>query len=207
MSFDEVRFPEDIAFGMQGGAEYSTDIIELFSGYEQRNSNWAQPRMRYTTTHPVKTQAQMNTLIAFFRARKGKANGFRFRDWSDYTAIAQSIGTGNNTNHAFQLQKSYVSGSTTSIRTTKKIVASGSQITTVPKIYLNSVLKTETTDYTLDYTTGIVTFVTAPGTGVAITADFEFDVPVRFDTDTMTIRQEYGQEFYWENIALIEVRV
>ena len=205
--FDEVRFPENIDYGLTGGPEYSTDVIELFSGFEQRNQNWALGRSRYTTSHPIKDAADIATLIAFFRARKGKARGFRFRDWSDYIAINQPIGTGDNTATIFQLTKSYTSGSVTEIRTCIKIVASGAQVTTVPKIYLSSILKTETVDYTLDYTTGLVTFASAPGTGVAITADFEFDVPVRFDTDTMQIRHEYGHEFYWENIALIELKL
>ena len=94
MSFDEVRFPENIDFGFTGGPEYNTDIIELFSGFEQRNQNWQTPRMKFNATHAIKSGTQIATLIAFFRARKGRANGFRFRDWIDYSVTGQIIGTG-----------------------------------------------------------------------------------------------------------------
>ncbi len=207
MSFDETRFPENIVFGLTGGPSYSTDVLELYSGFEQRNQNWPTPRMHFNATHDVKSAAEMSTLINFFRNRKGKANGFRFRDWSDYKAIAQNIGTGTGSLTNFQLRKAYTNNSTTEYRICTKIVASGSQVALVPAVYVNGVLKTPTTDYTLNYNTGVVTFVTAPGNGLAVTADFEFDVPVRFDTDAMTITHNYGHEFSWSNISLIEVRI
>lgn len=206
MAFDEVRFPENIDFGFEGGPEYSTDVLELFSGYEQRNQNWSLPRRRYVANHAIKTQAEASALIAFFMARKGKARGFRFRDWMDYSAINQNIGTGDGEATTFQLRKAYISG-TTEYRACKKIVASGSEVGTVPKVYLESVLQAEGSDYTLDYNTGIITFADAPEEDVAITADFEFDVPVRFDTDAMKTRYEYGKEFYWDNISLVEIKL
>lgn len=111
MAFVEVRFPTDIAYGSAGGPEYSTDIVITQSGYEQRNVNWSQARARYNVAHGVKTQEQLDTLIAFFRARKGRADGFRFKDWTDYQATAQRIGTGDGAMTAFQLKKNYSSGS------------------------------------------------------------------------------------------------
>jgi uncharacterized protein (TIGR02217 family) len=42
-------------------------------------------------------------------------------------------------------------------------------------------------------TTGIVTFTAGnfPTTGQAVTAGFEFDVPVRFDTDELDVNLDY----------------
>jgi len=79
MAFIEVRFPTDIAYGSVGGPQYFTDIVITQSGYEQRNANWSQARVQYNVAHGVKTQSQLDTLIAFFRARKGRADGFRLR--------------------------------------------------------------------------------------------------------------------------------
>ena len=176
MAFIEVRFPTDIAFGSAGGPEYSTDIVITQSGYEQRNANWSQARARYNVAQGVKTQAQLDALIAFFRTRKGRADGFRFKDWTDFQATAQAIGTGNGATTVFQLKKSYLSGSVTETRTITKPVAGS------VSIYLDGVLQNGA-DYTVNTTNGQITFDSAPENDVEVTADFQFDVPVRFDTD------------------------
>ena len=71
-SFHEVQFPCDISYGSSGGPEFSTDVVITHSGYEQRNINWSEARARYNVTHGVKTQSQLDVLIAFFRARCGR---------------------------------------------------------------------------------------------------------------------------------------
>ncbi len=198
MAFVETRFPIDISFGSSGGPEYSTAVVELASGYEQRNVNWAEARARYNVAHGVKTQAQLDTLIAFFRARKGRAHGFRFKDWTDFSATSQLIGTGNGTLTQFQLMKHYVS-SVVETRTIKKIVSG------TAKIYVNGTL--QSSGVTVDNNTGLVTFATAPANGTSITADFDFDVPVRFDTDRLSASMEEYGVTSWLDIPLVEVRV
>ena len=200
MAFIEVRFPTDIAYGAVGGPEYSTDIVITQSGFEQRNANWSQARGSYNVAHGVKTQAQLNTLIAFFRARKGRADGFRFKDWTDYQITAQAIGTGDGSTKTFQLVKTYVSGTTSETRLITKPVAG------TVNIYLGGVLQSGGA-YTLDTTSGQVTFTTAPGSGVAITADFQFDIPVRFDTDRLAATLDSYGSYSWHDIPLIEIRV
>lgn len=198
MAFEEVRFPTDISYGSSGGPEYSTDIVEIASGYEQRNANWQQARARYNVAHGVKTKAQLDALIAFFRARKGRANGFRFKDWSDYSATSSAIGTGDGSTTQFQLTKSYVSGSVTEKRTIKKPVSG------TVTIYVDTV--EQTSGVSVDTTTGVCTFSSAPTSSAVITADFEFDVPVRFNTDRLSASlDEYGSHS-WNDIPLIEIR-
>ncbi|MEQ1790314.1 MAG: DUF2460 domain-containing protein [Rickettsiales bacterium] len=200
MAFVEIAFPSDIAYGSSGGPEYSTDIVITHGGYEQRNINWSQARAKYNVAHGVKTQSQLDALIAFFRSRKGRADGFRFKDWSDYKAVAQVIGTGNGTNKIFQLVKTYSSGSVTETRTITKPVAS------TLAVYINAVLQAGAS-YTLDSTTGKITFVTSPVGAAVITADFEFDVPVRFDTDRLSATLDSYGVNSWSDIPLVEVRV
>lgn len=199
MAFIETRFPADISYGSAGGPEYSTDIVITQGGYEQRNINWGASRARYNAAYGVRTQAQLDALIAFFRARKGRADGFRFKDWTDYRVSGGAIGTGDGSTTQFQLVKLYTSGAVTETRAIKKPV-SGSIA-----IYKNAVL--QTTGYSVSTITGMVTFSSAPSAGVAITADFEFDVPVRFDTDRLSASLEsYGISSV-KDIPLVEVRV
>lgn len=199
MAFVETRFPVDIAYGSSGGPEYSTDIVETIAGYEQRNINWAQARARYNVAHGVKTQNQLDALIAFFRTRKGRAEGFRFKDWADYKSIASLLGVGNGSQTHFQLVKLYSSGSVTESREITKPVSG------TVSIYLDNLL--QLSGYGVDYTQGIITFTSAPATGVQVTADFEFDVPVRFDTDRLSASLDQYGIHSWNQIPLVEIRV
>lgn len=89
--FHDVRFPDAVARGATGGPEFSTDIIAVASGFEQRNVNWSAARARYDISTGIRTREQMAEVIAFFRARKGRAYGFRFRDWNDFDATGQPL--------------------------------------------------------------------------------------------------------------------
>jgi uncharacterized protein (TIGR02217 family) len=93
--FHEVRFPDNIAYGATGGPEFATTVVVTGAGYEQRNVDWAEARSRWDVASGLKNQAQLDELIAFFRARKGKAYGFRFKDWADYKAVGRLLGTGD----------------------------------------------------------------------------------------------------------------
>lgn len=199
MAFHEVRFPDDIAYGASGGPEFATTIVTMASGFEQRNINWQAARGRWDVASGLKKQAQLDTLLAFFRGRKGRAHGFRFKDWSDFRATGQLIGTGDGTNKTFQLVKNYASGAGSESRIIKKPVSG------TTKIYLNGVQLTS--GWSISSSTGIVTINTAPSNGVPVTADFEFDVPVRFDTDRMAVTIEFFNLHQWSGIPIVEIRV
>jgi len=197
MSFTEVRFPENISYGSTGGPEFSTDIVVTHNGCEQRNINWSNARTRYNISYGVRSNEQLLELITFFRARRGKAVGFRFKDWSDFTATNQEIGVGDSTQTTFQLIKTYVNGTDNHIRMIKKPVYD------TVEIYLNDQKNSE---YSVDYSTGKITFIKPPTKDAIITASFEFDVPVRFDTDYLSASiDNYGSNSC-NNIPLVEVR-
>jgi uncharacterized protein (TIGR02217 family) len=199
MAFHEIRFPDDIAYGASGGPEFATTIVTMASGFEQRNINWQAARGRWDVASGLKKQAQLDTLLAFFRGRKGRAHGFRFKDWSDFRATGQLIGTGDGTNKTFQLVKNYSSGAGSESRIIKKPVSG------TTKIYLNGVQLTS--GWSISSSTGLVTINTAPSNGVPVTADFEFDVPVRFDTDRMAVTIEFFNLHQWSGIPIVEIRV
>lgn len=176
MSFIETpRFPDDIAYGAQGGPMYSTDVVATASGYEKRNQNWSAARLKFDVGY-TRTQAQLDTLVAFFHAMKGRAHAFRFKDHSDYAATTSNgrLGTaavGDGTPGPFQLVKRYTSGSTTTDRDIAKPV-SGTVL-----IYKGGVLQTVTTHYTIDHTTGLVTWVALDSeaiTGHTVGASHQF---------------------------------
>jgi len=198
-TFHEIQFPPKIAYGAAGGAEFNTTIVTTLAGYEQRNVNWLKARGRWDVSTGIKSQVDIAAVIAFFRARFGKAYGFRFKDWTDYQGINENLGTGNGSNKIFQLARTYVSGSYAYQRDIKKPVAG------TVNVYLNSIL--QSSGYTLDTTTGLITFTTAPANTVLVNADFQFDVPVRFDTDALSVRADGPGIFVWDSIPIVELRI
>jgi uncharacterized protein (TIGR02217 family) len=155
-------------------------------------------RGRRDVASELKKQAQIDELIAFFRARRGKAYGFRFKGWTDYKATGQLLGTGDDAQTQFQLVKLYPSGSVIAVRTIAKPVSG------TVKVYLDGM--EQLAGWSVDTTTGLVTFGAAPALGVEVTADFEFDVPVRFDTDHMAVTIETYQLHTRQQIPIVELR-
>jgi uncharacterized protein (TIGR02217 family) len=196
-NFIESRFPEDISFGSSGGPLYSTDVITMVSGHEQRNINWSEARMRFNVAPAIKTEAQLNDLLAFFRNCKGRAIGFRFKDWSDYKAKNQLIAISDGRETKFQLFKTYEAGSTR----TKRIITKPAPGKVI--VSLNNALHH---NFEIDYTTGQINFKTPPAEKVEIIASFEFDVPVRFDTDQLSTSLQAYQLHMCSDIPLIEIK-
>ncbi|PUB13124.1 DUF2460 domain-containing protein [Yoonia sediminilitoris] len=210
MAFHEVRFPASLSFGSVGGPQRRTDIVTLASGYEERNTPWAHARRRYDAGFGLRSLDDVEALISFFEARQGQLIGFRWKDWSDYksslpsqaiSATDQLIGVGDEVNAAFQLTKSYRSGETTYVRPITKPVA-GTVILTVggdPVV--------EGVDYALDIETGALAFSHPPDDSAEIRAGYEFDVPVRFDTDSILTSISNFQAGEAPNVPIVEIRV
>ena len=207
MAFHEVRFPDNISRGARGGPERRTQIVELASGDEERNASWANSRRRYDAAYGIRRADDLAAVVAFFEARNGRLYGFRWKDWGDYKSCLpsgmpapadQGIGSGDGVITEFQLVKAYISGAQTWTRTVTKPVAS----TVV--VALDGVA--QATGWSVDTTTGRVTFTIAPTPGITITAGFEFDVPVRFDTDMLDVTHDIERLGSITSIPLIEVR-
>jgi len=207
MAFHELRFPDIISRGARGGPERRTQIVELASGDEERNASWANSRRRYDAAYGIRRADDLAAVVAFFEARNGRLYGFRWKDWADYksclpsqtpAATDQTIGTGDGTKTAFQLVKTYTSGSQSWTRTITKPVAG------TVKVAIDGT--EQSSGWSVDTTSGIVSFTTAPATGATITAGFEFDVPVRFDTDTLDVTLDIERLGSITSIPLIEVR-
>jgi uncharacterized protein (TIGR02217 family) len=211
-SFHEIRFPAAISFGATGGPERRTDIVVLGSGHEERNQRWADSRRRYDAGYGLKSLGDLEAAIAFFEERRGRLHGFRWKDHADFkscgvsgtpAATDQAIGTGDGAAAAFQLAKSYGLSFAPWTRDIKKPVA-GTVLVAV-----DGVPQTEGADFTIDAATGIVSFEpgAVPGPGAGVTAGFEFDVPVRFDTDRLEISLDGFRHGSIPSIPIVEIRV
>lgn len=208
MAFDNVRFPVSISLGSSGGPTRRTEIVVTGSGSEERNSRWADSRRVYNAGYGVKNLDDLHTVIGFFEERRGRLHGFRWKDHRDFkscspvatvTPLDQVVGTGNGTNAAFQLVKKYGTGLRDYVRTITKPVSG------TVRMAVNGV---ETSNFSVNTTTGVVTFTAGsiPAAGATVTAGFEFDVPVRFDTDELRINLAALDAGEIPDIPIVEIR-
>lgn len=192
MAFLETpRFPVDIKYGSMGGPVNSTDIVVTGGGVEYRNANWSEPLNRYNAKYSIKLRSTALAVYELFLASKGRFGGFRYKDFWDFSSSGngvdtpartdQTIGTGDGAETDFQLIKTYTTGIGIQVRNIKKPVVSAGVL-----IDVDGIGRTEGVDYTVDYITGIVSFTVAPSDSLVIKAGYEFDVPVRFDTDDLS---------------------
>jgi len=204
--FHEIRFPTAIALGATGGPERRTRIVTLTSGFEERNTPWAHSRRRFEAGYGVKTLDDLHDVVAFFEARRGRLHGFRWKDAADYkscapgetpTATDQPLGTGDGETTKFLLSKTYTSGGETYTREIRKPIE-GTVVTATDGT---------PTPTTIDVETGEIAFSTPPSAGAILTAGFEFDTPVRFDTDRLDINLAGFEAGEIPSIPVIEIRV
>lgn len=111
----------------------------------------------------------------------------------------QVIGTGDGTTTEFQLTKTYGSIYAPYSRDIKKPV-SGTVL-----IGVNG--SEVTSGWSVNLTNGAITFAVAPTPGHEITAGFEFDVPVRFDTDYLEIDLSSFSAGNIPDIPIVEIRL
>jgi uncharacterized protein (TIGR02217 family) len=197
---------------IRGGPEASTAVVtNPFSGVSQRNVNRLDRIRRYNLDTAYLTQQQLNDLREFWECRDAIARAFLMRDMTDFWASrdgspAQPIntpmlfGTGDGAEVNFGLYKTYSSGGVTRTRRIIKPVSG------TVSIYKDGVLQTLTTHYTIDHTTGIVTFVSAPGNTLALTWTGRFYVPVRFESDVFNAEMvDALTSLSYQGMQLLEV--
>lgn len=196
------RLTEDIEVQAKARPRYSTEIITTDGGWEVRNSRWSYPlhRFEFNLSPNARDAVDFVAFRDLFYAAGGAHETFLFRHWADYFGDDELIGTGNGAETEFQLVRNYTRGIT---NRTRKITRP-EQGTVI--IRVDGVVRTEGVHYTVDYDTGLVTFGVAPLLNQIIRADFEFDVPVRFEDDEVEfvgLTDELEQPV---DIVLIEVK-
>jgi len=205
MAFDDVRFPIEIGLGAVSGPQHNTLVATAANGREVRIEAWSMPLLRFDVSSGVKTRSQYEEIIRFHRARGGRARAFRFRDWADYQLPRTQIGTTNGTQATFQIVKYYASGPVTRTRNITKPVSG------TVRCWIGGVERTlgaGATQFTVNLTTGVITIgaTLAATVGQPVEVSCEFDVPVRFEADTMALRLDLADIGEWPSIPLVEVR-
>ena len=183
MAFDDVRLPEDIERGARGGPEFNTSVYPLSSGFEERNQNWQYALYKWDIGYDIRTVEEYQEVVAFFLARRGRARGFRFKDWSDYIAEDEPLVTVDSVTY---LAKSY--GTTNPYTRLIQKPVSG--------------MITLSGSGSVDANTGIVT-----GASGGDTWSGEFDIPVRFDTDELVMTIDTVEIGAIPNIPVREIRL
>lgn len=208
VAFHETQFPARISYGAKGGPRRLTQVVSLKSGYEERNQSWQHSRRKYDAGLGLRSMADLHDVLDFWEARRGQLYGFRWKDWADYKSSPgrspvantdQILGAGDGTNKIFQLVKRYTDAGFEYVRPIRKPVV-GTVV-----VAKNGVAAP--TGWTLDSTTGLITFTTAPAAGVVVTAGYEFDVPVRFEKDELDISVDAFEAGSIPSVNVIEIRV
>lgn len=203
LPFDDVDFP--IAIGAEASVmpSFSTNVVTSASGHEYRNANWNQARLRFDAGPGVRGEAELGELISFFRARRGAAVAFRFRDPFDHSsngmtgtpgAADQPLGEGDGSKASFDLVKHYGGGEQR--RITRPLAGS-------VRVSVNGA--EQVSGWTLD-ALGVVRFDEAPASGAVVAAGYLFDVPVRFAEDRLEVNRATFLAGEAPSVPLIEVR-
>ena len=201
--FDDVLFPIEIGQEATVAPNYSTNVVTSASGFEARNANWAQARMRFDAGPGVRGDAELQSLLSFFRARRGPAVAFRFRDPYDNSSGGmtdtpgpsdQQLGSGDGASDTFELAKTYGTGEqrriTRPVAGTVRVAVNGVELMT---------------GWTLN-DKGVISFDEPPAAGASVTAGFLFDTPVRFADDRIEINRATFLAGEAPSVPLIEVR-
>lgn len=227
--FHEVRFPEFISVGAVVGPRWKTSIVEYATGKEQRNQEHENSRIEADVSQAIQEIAEYDTILGFFRARRGKLHGFRFKDWTDYLLFQEPTNpaTGDGFITQFQIIKTYETASepptSGSIRPQVRDIiklrgGTGDPIVTpdTPGVVVRNNGSSVTVIFTgspsnsevlVDVNTGFLTFGLAPSDTNTVDFTGEFDVPMRFDVDRLPTTIEDFNAISVNGLPLIELNL
>ncbi len=211
-SFHDTRFPVAISFGATGGPERRNEIVSLTSGREKRNARFSQSRHRYDAGTGVRSLADLHDVLVFFEARRGSLHGFRFRDPFDMKSCRpeeavsptdQSLGTGDGERGRFALVKTYGEGEEAYQRLISR------PLTESLRVAVDGGELFAPGDFSFDEATGEIVFTPGaiPAAEAQVTAGYEFDVPVRFDAERLSISLSGFKAGQIPSIPMVEVRL
>ena len=177
---------------------WSTVVKTSVSGREYRSANFSYPMWQYKCAFEVlRARAalqEMQSLAGFYNARQGAFDTFLFNDPDDNTVTLQALGTGNAVTTQFQLVRSF-GGNVEPVWDTNSS----------PLIYVNGILKTFGTDYTIGLT-GLITFTVAPGAGLAVAWTGTYYWRCRFLKDNLSFQQFMRQLWTLRSLEFITVK-
>lgn len=164
-----------LKWGSRKTPRFSTIVRRAVSGKEVRAARMSYPLWDFSTSYEVLragAEAELQTLVDFFLARKGSFDSFLFTDPSDCVAAGQQFGIGDGVTTQFQLVRSLMSGG---------FLEPVMNLNGAPTLYAAGV--EQTTGYTIS-STGMVSFDVAPAGGAVLTWSGAFYFRCRFSRDT-----------------------
>lgn len=181
-------FPRDVAAGCTVTAETRGEVVELASGAEERNQRWSRFRRDIDASLGIRSADDLAAVVALFHEAGGRARSFRFQDWGDHRSCApsaaitptdQPLGAGDGSRVDFQVAKTYGAGGFAVVRPIllPRLVGFRVALDGVEAL----------AGWSLSTLGGVLTFDTAPGAGVAVSAGFAFDIPARFNADRLAV--------------------
>lgn len=179
-----------ISWPVERTEEWKSQTQDAASGKSTRIGYWTFPRHTWTLSYEFLRSdpliGELQQLLGFFNSRQGMADSFLYQDVDDNAVTGQGLGVGDGATTAFQLVRAF-GGFAEPIYAPLNVTA----------VYLDGVL--QGSGYSVSSwgsaTPGVVTFVTPPGNGVVVTADFTFYFPCYFTADSMTF-SAFMQGFY-----------
>lgn len=201
VDFIEEQFPPKISYGSSGGPGFKTSLFYTDSGRVSGISHWDSIKAIYDVNLDFVDSVGLAAVQNHFYMMRGRAIGFRFKDWSDYKVSNQNFFVGDGVATTFQFFKRYRSAQYRYDRVIKKLVSGSLGVVTV-----SGVTKTEGVDFTVDYNTGVFTFNAAPAKGtVGRVAYVEYDVPCRYDIDYLDFQVSDFNQYVAASIPIIEI--
>jgi len=209
-----LTFPDKIARGLDvDPAIWEDTLITTSAGQEQVLNHMSEPKVGMTLKVTIDSPAMLHFMISFLRITEGRSNGFRIRDWTDFlvgysrhvpggTEVPEQFAVADGTQTAFQLTKTYTIGSHSNVR---RITRPRQDAGLPVKIYFGSTL--QTSGFTINYETGVVTFASAPSDGTVLKWSGSFDIPVHFDSprNALSMRVlQIGETASWRLLSIIE---
>ena len=205
LPFDDVPYPLALGRDAMVSPEFSTSVAVTASGFERRNSLWSNARLRFDVGPGIRSDAELGVLLAFFRARRGAARGFRLRDPTDFSSNAmtgapamadQLLGTGDGLRTDFPLIKGYGSGDALQLRRITRPLAASIAVSVDGAANAGWMLREG----------GIIRFTAPPASGKIVRAGFLFDVPVRFAEDKLEVAGSVFAAGEAPSVPVIEIR-
>ncbi len=185
-NFSNELFPLQLSYAVSGGPEFTTTIHESVNGRESRCVARSVPIYRFDISYEILSKEEREELMNFYVAHMGRAISFRFRDVNDnYAECEQEVVNGRG-----ELYKSYLVGS--------QLVRRRIMLPYNCKFFVDGAeVAAEVNELTGEFS------IESNIACATVTAKFNFDVPVRFDSDSLSLGSTHATS---ADISLVEVR-
>jgi uncharacterized protein (TIGR02217 family) len=192
-----------LGFSVHKKPVFSTIVVSHVSGREVRDALYQNPIWQFELTfdgldssggsYPGLGAQSLQTLMGFFLLNQGQYGTFLYTDPTDHTVTGQGIGTGDGATTTFTFG-----------RTMGGFFELVGWVTNIAIVYLNGVVQPGSA-FDLAPPNQII-FTSAPGSGVAITADFSYAFQCRFDSDDQDFEQFMSNLWKADSVKFKSVR-